>query len=144
MKPRAKALAWLIAVFLIGAGLGSIATVSVARSGILPGLIGQTQQEGSSRKSSREGFAERLIHELNLDSTQEARVRAILEDSREKLKELYQSRRQRHNEIRKQAIDEIRAILNPPQQERLDAFLQRLSQNHRERSGKKEETREND
>lgn len=72
------------------------------------------------RRPDAEQVTERIARRLSLTPDQKARVRRIMDDSFQKMKDLRDQVRPRFKEIRESARKDIRAILNPEQQAKFD------------------------
>ncbi|HVZ17050.1 MAG TPA: hypothetical protein VG897_08030 [Terriglobales bacterium] len=82
----------------------------------------------------------RMADELNLTDAQKEKIKPILEDEVQKLQALRadtsQSRREKFSkakEINKNAVGQIRPLLNPDQQKKYDEMRKEMKQNAREK-----------
>ena len=65
---------------------------------------------------------ERLTKALDLTPEQQAKVRPILEQAKPQAMAIRQEARQKAQELREKVLGQIRPVLTPPQQQKLDAF----------------------
>ncbi len=129
MKGSSKALLWVILVFATGAIFGSVTSFLVVKNR----AAGIEERSRSSRpNSSREQrFLQRMMGQLDLDAEQEEEMRAILERNRERVKQIEGERHKSIRRLRRETMREIKAVLRPEQQEKLDDFLKRLRRRSR-------------
>jgi uncharacterized membrane protein len=69
--------------------------------------------------------AGRLANELQLDETQRAQFRKVLDDHRGKFEQVHREARERFEAEQRELLDGIRRILRPDQVQRLDDFMNR-------------------
>ncbi len=125
MKGSSKALIWVLLVFLVGAAFGGVTTFLIVRARILANL--GANAGGEDRLPRREGLILRqMLRQLDLTPRQEVEVRRILEDTRLKYQEIQRGRAEQLRQERRRTLDEIRKLLDPAQEEKLDEFLLRL------------------
>jgi hypothetical protein len=67
----------------------------------------------------------RLASELQLDGSQQAQVKTILDDRRGRLEQVHRDARDRFDQEQRELHAAIRAILRPDQQQKFDRFLER-------------------
>ncbi len=109
----------LALVFALGAGTGGAIAFAIVRSG-----HARAMAEGGAFEQHR---AHGLARRLDLDASQEEKVRAILAkdgvDSRGLYKDMLERCGQPLREQKERADAEIRALLRPDQQQKFDALL---------------------
>ncbi len=122
MKSSSKAILWVLLVFVVGAGVGGTLTLLIVRARLISvGLIDPNQRRGQLR----EGVAFRqMLRQLDLDPQQEESVRAILQEARRGYQQAEKDKNQRLRQERRRTLAEIRKLLNPEQQRKLDSFLE--------------------
>jgi len=115
MKNRARALAAIFAVLLIGCLLGMVGYH----------LWGRDLQKHSAISDERraQGHAGRLADRLQLTKEQKARLNAILEDSRRQINVGRKELDLKMQTIRAQTNERIATILNDEQRKKFQQFL---------------------
>ena len=73
----------------------------------------------------------RMIRQLELDERQRSQVRKILQDSRQKQMAANERHQKYSRKIRRETLEEVRAVLKPEQAERLQRMIQRLNEQQR-------------
>lgn len=136
MTNRTKAVFWIIFVFLSGSFVGGVLTHVLIRpahfhAGGGPDRRHSAREPGRSRRNGSR-FLRHLDQALALDPDQEAQVRRVLEATREKFRGAAEEASRMHREIRKQAGDQIRALLRPEQAEKFDEMTRRMDRRFRE------------
>jgi len=77
-----------------------------------------------------------LSDALDLSPSQRTELRRILEESRQQLGEINKESNGRHRAVRRETLEQIRAILEPDQMEQFEEFLaQREQRGQRRRQG---------
>jgi hypothetical protein len=115
----------LAAAFLLGGGIG-----------LITGMQVDGREHDHSRGRGGRGHLERLQHELDLTPDQRDSVRAILERHRPGFDSVWADTRPRYETLRDQVRSDIRAQLNPDQQQRYDDMIARLDAERRAREEK--------
>ena len=118
MKPTgsARLKLWLavVAVFALGGVTGALLDSAYRLR------AGAARTESRGRRDHEEVF-ERMRRDLQLNDSQSAEVRKILEQTRGDYRALRAEARPRFDSIRQSARTRIRALLTPEQQQRFDA-----------------------
>jgi len=129
VKPAAGKWMWasLCLTLIVGMGAG----VAVDRL-----LLDRDGRDGDRRERG-DRLVTRLTRELQLTSEQQAAVEAALVSNRERARQFWDESQTAFETLRKEFRQEIRALLNPEQQERFDDMEQRED----ERRGRREEER---
>jgi Spy/CpxP family protein refolding chaperone len=133
MLSRSKvwAAALLLAVFAAGATVG--AAVITAWNPLKPS-VSRSGGRGDHDRGRRPSYAERLQLELNLTTEQRAAVDAILEEREAEMRELWAQMKPQYDALRETVRTEIMEVLDPEQQERFRALIERSrSRGERER-----------
>jgi hypothetical protein len=104
---------------------------------VRPEEKGERSSRHRSRSEVLKGVHQSLLGRLDLDSTQEKAVLQILEKSRKRLEDAEVKRGRLWRQVGEETFAEIRPILRPAQQEKLDEFLSELRQTKRKRYGGK-------
>jgi Spy/CpxP family protein refolding chaperone len=119
MTPRAKTRLkiWLVVVsiFILG-GVTGAALDSIYRLKANGGRGAETQRSRGDKDRM-----ERMKSDFNLTDSQAEQIRAILEQTRNDYRALRNEVRPRYDALRQQARTNIRALLNPDQQQKFDA-----------------------
>ena len=79
----------------------------------------------------------RMLDQLDLDETQADEIQGILESGKVRMEKLEEDRNKEHHKIRKETVSQIRAVLRPEQQEKLDAFIKQFREEQRRRRNEK-------
>ena len=80
---------------------------------------------GPGSAALRPELANRLTSELQLDASQQAQVKKILGERRDRFEQVHREARDRFDKEQRELHDAIRAVLRPDQQQKFDAFLDR-------------------
>lgn len=111
---------WLVVVgvFILGcvtgASLDSLYRLRASGDGV------RNEHGGPRDKGHR---FEEMKRDLNLNDQQATAIQGIIEQSREKYRALRKETSPRFDAVRKEAQAQIRALLNPEQQQRFDAEI---------------------
>ena len=124
----------LVAVFALGCVTGA-ALDGLYRS--RAGGRGGHGEEDRARKA--EAHFERMRRELGLTDEQAAKVRAVLDETRDEYRRLRAEVRPRFEEPRLKARARIRELLAPEQQQKFDALAAERDAQRREAHQKREE-----
>jgi hypothetical protein len=120
MKTKTSATLVLLLTFILGAITGALGYYLCARrSGTAIGRDG-------GRPSSPHHLVEELAQALSLDSSQKAKLEAIIAESRERFRTLSEQVHPQYLEIRRQTRDQIRQVLRADQKPRLEEFFKEL------------------
>ncbi len=93
-----------------------------------PGRPGQRTGPG---QRSTDVMLSRMIRQLELDEEQTTQVRKILQASRQKQMAANERHQELSRKIRRETLEEVRAVLKPEQEERLRRMIRRLTEQHR-------------
>jgi len=110
-KTRFKIWLAVVGVFTLGCVTGA-SLVSAYRS-----------QAGAPEARAREDLFGQLRRELRLSEQQTGHVRAIIEETRDKYRELRSECRPRYDAARASARERMRALLTPEQRQTFDAIV---------------------
>lgn len=123
-----RAVALVLAVFLLGIALGALGTyLAGARV-----WGGQTENKGPRDKRAR--FVQRLNRELDLTPDQQKQLVTILDETREQYRALQQQIAPQTDKVRQQSREKIRAILTPEQIPKFEDFLRRMDEERKKRN----------
>jgi len=110
-----------------------------------PGMGQHHGYHGWGKRHDPEQQVQRLTKKLNLSTEQQAKVKSILDDQQSQAQTVRQdsslSKQDRHSkmmQLRQTSHEQIRAALNPDQQQKFDAMVQKREhkmRNHREKGG---------
>ena len=127
-------------IWLVLAGVFAIGIVTGAA---LDGLY--RTRAGGGRGRGAEGKHEKMFEEtrreLNLTDEQAAKVKVILDETREEFRALHTEMRPRFDAVRQRARARMRETLMPEQQTRFDQMMARRDQKMREREQQKDAER---
>ncbi len=120
---------WLVVVgvFVLGCVTGA------SLDGVYRSLADGGRHYGRRHDGERGDFLEKLRRDLNLNDTQAAQVRAILDETRNEYRKLREEARPRHDAMRQNSRSLIRAVLTPEQQLIFDAKVAERDARHQER-----------
>ena len=131
-KTRLKIWLVLAGVFAIGCVTGA------ALDGVYRTRAGGGRGERGSGKKHEKMFEE-TRRELNLNDEQSAKVKLILDETREEFRGLHTEMRPRFDAVRQRARARMRETLTPEQQTRFDAMMARRDQKKREQEKKQDD-----
>ena len=136
MTNRTRAVFWIIFVFLAGSFVGGVLTHVLIRpahfhAGGGPDQRPSVREPGKPRRNGSR-FVQRLDRALDLDPDQETRILQIVETTRNRFREAADEASRMHREIRKQARNQIRALLRPEQAAKYDEMTRRKDRRFRE------------
>ena len=123
IRSRLGAAGLLLAVFALGALAGGVG-VSMAEHG---------EEDGGTRRNSRESYITRLTTELDLSGAQRDSIRAIMERNKPAMDSMWGEVRPRFDSLRTQVRGQIRGQLNPDQAAKYDEMIERRDREYRER-----------
>jgi predicted PurR-regulated permease PerM len=124
-KPSREAALLVIVVFLLGAVLGGLAT-----------HVWSIHASTQSIPRSPDQLIEQLTHQLQLSPDQLKQVTDIVDQTHTQVHAMYAPLDAQREQIRQQARERIRAVLNPDQKAKFEDFLRHLDEER-----KKEEKR---
>ncbi len=120
MKTKTSATLVLLLTFILGGVAGALGYyLCVSHSGAAIGRDG-------GRPPNPHHLVEELAQTLALDSSQKAKLEAIVAESRERFRTLSEQVRPQYEEIRHQTREQIRQVLREDQKPRLDEFFKEL------------------
>lgn len=91
-----------------------------------PGRGGPPFGRGPGGSSAlRPELVNRLTSELQLDASQQAQVKKILDDRRDRFEQVHREARDRFDKEQRDLHEALRAVLHPDQQQKFDTFLDR-------------------
>lgn len=118
----------VIAVFLIGVGLGGVGSYGIMKST----FASPSPKERRAEKRAR--WVEHLTSEVSLTPEQQKDLDKILTDLQARYKVIHDQEMPRFEQARQEARSQIRAILTPDQTPKFDNFLKRLDEDRAQRS----------
>ncbi len=136
MNSRSKATFLVLLIFGIGVLFGGTLVFFWAqpRFPFPDGPPGRRQEVRNN--PSPERSMNRLSDALDLSPSQRTALRRILEESRQQLGEINKESNGRHRAVRRETLEQIRALLEPDQMEQFEEFLaQREQRWQRRRQG---------
>ena len=135
MRGSTRAKIWIVfaVVFALGIATGA-ALDGVYRSRAAAG------HSAEERKREAEAHFEKMRGDLNLSDDQSAKIRAVLEETRNEYRQLRNELRPRFDEPRLKARARIRDVLNDEQRKKFDAMTAQMDAKRDEQ--KRDEERE--
>ena len=128
-----KAVALLVLVFALGAGLGVVGTLLLNQR--VFGARVQLQQRGVPGAGPVR-LTGRLTQELSLSADQEKKVSDILEEMQGGYDGVRRQMNPQFDQIRNHGRDEIRQLLTPEQRPKFEDFLRRVDEDRRKRQNR--------
>jgi Spy/CpxP family protein refolding chaperone len=119
-RKRGEAAVLVVIVFLLGALLGGVGNHVWGER-----VWGKQTITGPQTKGQ---IVNNLTKELQLTPDQQKQLGAIVDDTRAQWRVLYTTIEPRHEEIRQQSRDRIRAILTPDQKPKFEEFMKRIDE----------------
>ena len=116
----------LVAVFAFGCVTGA------ALDGLYRSRAGRRVERGEDERRKSEAHFERMRRELGLTDEQAARVRSVLDETRDEYRRLRAEVRPRFEEPRLKARARIRELLSSEQQQKFDALAAERDAQRRE------------
>lgn len=118
-KTKLKVIAGILLVFLLGVLCGVLGTGIVIKHGIQR-FANRTPRE------HKNFFVERLSKKLELTDTQKQEVEQIFSSTEDDIQKLLETSRGQFSVLMDQRRTQLQKILNPEQQEKLDAFFEQI------------------
>jgi Spy/CpxP family protein refolding chaperone len=118
--PRATLL--VIAVFLLGIGLGVVGSYGVMKKTFAASRWGQNDAQ------KRAQWVEHLTKEVGMTPDQRKQLDKILTQLQERYKAIHEQQAPQIDQARQDARNQIRAILTPDQIPKLNDFFRRLDE----------------
>jgi hypothetical protein len=119
-KKRGEAAVLVVIVFLLGALLGGVGNHVWGER-----VWGKQTVSGQPTKGQ---IVSNLTRELQLTPDQQKQLGVIVDDTKAQWRTLYTTIEPRHEEIRQQSRDRIRAILTPDQKPKFEEFMKRIDE----------------
>jgi Spy/CpxP family protein refolding chaperone len=119
-KTRSEAALLVLVVFLLGAVLGGLANHLWGEK-----VWGHQNSSGSPSASQ---LVSDLTRELQLTPEQQQQIVVIVDDTRAQIRTAYAPAEAQREQLRQQGRARIRAILNPDQKPKFEAFMQRIDE----------------
>ena len=116
MRSKTSASILLIGVFILGGITGAV-SYSLYR-----GRVEASAPRGGSRWSSND-IAKKLAQDLNLNAEQQEKLKAIIDQGRERFGALRQQFRPQYEVIRRETDDRIRQILREDQKAKFEKII---------------------
>lgn len=118
----------VVAVFLIGAGLGVVGSYGVMKRTFA------APRERLNETQKRAHWVEHLTSEVSLTAEQQKDLDKILTQLQERYKAIHEQQVPQLEQARQEARNQMRAILTPDQRPKFDDFLRRLDEERTKRS----------
>lgn len=116
----------ILAVFVIGALTGAV-LADVYKTRVESSLVSDEGSQDPAARRRRPPI-ERFEDFLELDETQRDQLATILQESRERYRDLQAETRPMYRALTEQSQNDIRGILTEEQRERYEAFLVRVEE----------------
>ena len=123
-----KAIGLLLLVFVLGVAIGAL------------GLTLMNGRVYGARPNSRQGtpgptrVVNRLTRDLDLTADQQKRLSEILANTQARYNAIRQQMNPQFDQVRSEGREQIRQILTPEQQPKLDEFYRQVDEEHRRKS----------
>jgi len=135
MMSNRKALAFLLAVFVLGAAAGVLGTMWATRTGL-------AATSGGPSKFTKQGAMEWLTNELKLSAEQQQQLGPILDETATSYEAIRERVRTEYDQVRQQSREKIHAILTSEQKTRFEELVRQMDEErarrHREREQRKQ------
>jgi flagellar biosynthesis chaperone FliJ len=125
IETRAKVGIAFLVVFLLGVAAGALGWSAYSRQGNM------LQQKIWTGKFNRERYVRELTEAVQLQPDQMGAFNAALDETRDEFMALRRRLQPQFEEVRQQARQRIRSILNADQQPRFESFLKRWDEERR-------------
>jgi hypothetical protein len=119
-KKRGEAAVLVLVVFLLGALLGGVG------NHLWDERVWGKQTVNT--QPTRNEIVDKLTRDLQLTPDQQKQLGSIEDDTRAQWRTLYTTIEPRHEQIRQQSRDRIRAILTPDQKPKFEEFMHRIDE----------------
>ncbi|MGD0403363.1 MAG: hypothetical protein ABSB66_09205 [Candidatus Acidiferrales bacterium] len=119
-KKRGEAAVLVLVVFLLGALLGGVG------NHLWDERVWGKQTINT--QPTRNEIVAKLTTDLQLTPDQQQQLGAIVDDTRAQWRTLYTTIEPRHEQIRQQSRDRIRAILTPEQKPKFEQFMHQIDE----------------
>ena len=134
MMSNRKALAFLLAVFVLGAAAGVLGTMWATKTGLAAGSAGPS-------KFTKPAAMEWLTNELKLSAEQQLQLGPILDETATNYEAIRERVRPEYDQVRQQSRDRIRAILTPEQKARFEELVRQMDEERARRHREREQRR---
>ncbi len=129
-KTRREAAVLVLVVFLLGVLLGGVGNHVWGER-----VWGHTIVRSNGRVPRNQVISD-MTRELALTPDQQNQLGSLIDDTRAKWDALYAPLQAEHEKIRQDSRARIRAMLTPEQQQKFDAFMQRLDEQRKKSEGR--------
>jgi Spy/CpxP family protein refolding chaperone len=130
-----KAIALLALVFILGVAIGALGLTLM--NGRVYGA--RTNRPAASRQQGAPGsrVVNRLTHDLDLTADQQKRLSEILANTQARYNAIRQQMNPQFDQARAEGREQIRQIMTPEQQTKLDEFYRQVDEEHRRKASDK-------
>jgi Spy/CpxP family protein refolding chaperone len=130
-----KAIALLALVFILGIAIGALGLTLM--NGRVYGA--RTNRPAASRQQGAPGsrVVNRLTHDLDLTADQQKRLSEILANTQARYNAIRQQMNPQFDQARAEGREQIRQIMTPEQQTKLDEFYRQVDEEHRRKASDK-------
>jgi hypothetical protein len=132
MSSKNKAILSFIAVFLVGIAVGVL----------FENLVLDKKQQNRKRQDPNKFLFEKFTNELSLSTEQQDSLQVLLDDIKEKHRELGKKRHENYERIRSEFDVEFRKILSPDQLLRYDEIIREFEEKMQQRRNKNHDDRD--
>jgi Spy/CpxP family protein refolding chaperone len=124
-----KAIGLLLLVFVLGIAFGALGLTLMNRR--VYGARPNARQQGPSGPTR---VVNRLTRDLDLTADQQKRLSEILANTQTRYNAIRQQMNPQFDQVRSEGREQIRQILTPEQQPKLDEFYRQVDEEHRRKS----------
>ena len=122
-KTKREAALLVFVVFLLGLLVGAVGNHFYGER-----VWGKQENTLPPRGASRTQILNEFTRQLELTPDQQAKVGAIVDETRAQVRALYTPLDAQHEQLRQQGRARIRAVLTPEQLPKFDEFMQRIDE----------------
>jgi hypothetical protein len=134
MMSNRKAMAFLVAVFVLGAAAGILGTMWATHTGLAAG-------SGAPKKFTKQGAMEWLNAELQLSAEQQQQLGVILDETGVEYEAIRERVRPEYDQVRQRSRDRVRAILTPEQKVKFEELVRQMDEERERRRREREQKR---
>jgi Spy/CpxP family protein refolding chaperone len=124
-----KAIGLLLLVFVLGVAIGALGLTLM--NGRVYGARPNSRQQGAPGQPR---VVNRLTRDLDLTADQQKRLSEILANTQARYNAIRQQMNPQFDQVRSEGREQIRQILTPEQQPKLDEFYRQVDEEHRRKS----------
>jgi hypothetical protein len=136
-RPKRVAILLVLVVFLLGAAVGGLGTYLVRAHNTASASTRRPQPDHSpaALAKGRADRVDRMTKDVGLNPDQQKQLDSILAQMQTQFGTIHEQSMAQSDQVRKQAHDQIRAILTPDQATKFDEILRKMDEERKKRSG---------